>query len=207
MKQETKGAAAEAAEAAPQDGIWVGVATEVDLPHVPEILRATELAAVARGTGIAHRTPEALREKILDGRAIIARDGTAFAGFCYVEPWDGGAFVTNSGLIVRPEYRGHGLAWRVKRAAFQLCRTRWPEAKIIGLTSGAAVMRINTALGYVPVTFDAMPRDPAFWKGCEQCINYDVLQRNDRRRCICTAMLYDPDEPGPHARAEIQKGK
>lgn len=184
--------ATEQTSATASDDFTIGIATEKHLKYVDEILHTTEVAAKARGTGIAKRTPEALRVKILDGRAIIAMHGDDFAGFCYVEPWENDTFVTNSGLIVKPTYRGHGLAKRIKHAAFRLCRTRYPQAKIIGFTSGAAVMKINTELGYVPVTFDSLPHDPAFWKGCEACINFDVLSRNDCKRCICTGMLYDP---------------
>lgn len=184
------------------DGFTIGIATEKHLRYVDEILQTTEKAAKARGTGIAKRTPEALRTKILDGRGVIAMHGDDFAGFCYVEPWENDTFVTNSGLIVKPDYRGHGLAKRIKLAAFRLCRRRFPQAKIIGFTSGAAVMKINTELGYVPVTFDSLPHDPAFWKGCEACINFDVLSRNDCKRCICTGMLYDP---ATHTDAENNK--
>jgi hypothetical protein len=74
---------------------------------------------------------------------------------------------------------------------------RWPEAKIFGLTSSGAVMRINTSLGYVPVPFDELTHDDEYWKGCGTpeapcCINCDVLARTGRKYCVCTGMLYDP---------------
>ena len=126
---------------------------------------------------------------------VIALAGTEFAGFCYIESWGNKEYVANSGLIVVEKFRGHGLAKRIKNAAFTLSRLRWPKAKLFGLTSGAAVMKINTELGYVPVTFSELTNDEAFWKGCEGCINHDVLTRTERRYCICTAMLYDPNSP------------
>lgn len=121
-------------------------------------------------------------------------DGDKFAGFCYIESWSNKQFVANSGLIVVDTYRGYGLAKRIKRKAFELSRERFPEAKIFGLTTGEAVMKINNELGYRPVAFASLTDDPAFWKGCESCVNFDILQRNNRRMCLCTGMLYDPHE-------------
>ena len=64
-------------------------------------------------------------------------------------------------------------------------------------------MKINTRLGYVPVTFSELTDDEEFWAGCKGCINYDILRRNKNVRCICTGMLYDPEkhqgEPTPIA--------
>ena len=58
-------------------------------------------------------------------------------------------------------------------------------------------MAMNTQLGYQPVTFADLTDDEAFWKGCEGCVNVDVLHRTGRKYCICTAMLYDPTEHLP----------
>ncbi len=162
--------------------------------YVDEILETITAAAKVRGTGIAKRTHEYLAQKMKEGKAIIALKGEEFAGFCYIESWGNKQYVANSGLIVVERFRGHGLAKRIKKAAFTLSRLRWPHAKLFGLTSGGAVMRINTELGYVPVPFADLTDDEAFWKGCEGCVNHDVLVRTERRYCICTAMLYDPDK-------------
>lgn len=170
----------------------VETASEKHIPYVAEILKTIEDATKVRGTGIAKRKPEYVELKIREGKAIIAMCGDDFAGFCYIESWDHEEFVANSGLIVKEKYRGHGLAKRIKRAAFELSRKRFPGAKIFGLTTGLAVMKINTELGYVPVTFSELTTDPVFWKGCESCINFDVLSRNNYVRCLCTGMLYDP---------------
>jgi GNAT superfamily N-acetyltransferase len=170
----------------------VEIASEKHLKYVNEILTTIEAATKVRGTGIAKRRPEYVAQKMREGKAIIAMQGDVFVGFCYIESWSHGEFVANSGLIVKSEYRGHGLAKRIKQKAFELSRTLFPKAKIFGLTTGLAVMKINTALGYVPVTFSELTNDPTFWKGCESCINYDVLTRNNCTRCLCTGMLYDP---------------
>jgi hypothetical protein len=170
----------------------VEIASEKHLKYVNEILTTIEAATKVRGTGIAKRRPEYVAQKMKEGKAIIAMQGDVFVGFCYIESWSHGEFVANSGLIVKSEYRGHGLAKRIKQKAFELSRTLFPKAKIFGLTTGLAVMKINTALGYVPVTFSELTNDPTFWKGCESCINYDVLTRNNCTRCLCTGMLYDP---------------
>ena len=162
--------------------------------YVDEILETISAAAKVRGTGIAKRTHEYVAQKMREGKAVIALAGEEkeFAGFCYIESWGNKQYVANSGLIVVEKFRGHGLAKRIKKTAFNLSRKLWPEAKLFGLTSGGAVMKINTELGYVPVPFSELTDDEAFWKGCQGCINHDVLERTDRRYCICTAMLYDP---------------
>lgn len=163
--------------------------------YVDTILDTISDAAKVRGTGIAKRTHEYLAQKMKEGKAIIALAEDEFAGFCYIESWGNKQYVANSGLIVVDKFRGHGLARRIKKAAFTLSRLRWPNAKIFGLTSGGAVMKINTELGYVPVPFSELTDDEAFWKGCEGCKNHDILQRTEKKYCICTGMLYDPQKP------------
>ena len=182
--------------------VKIEVASQKHIKYVDEILKTIEDATKVRGTGIAKRKPEYIEQKINEGKAIIAMDGDKFVGFCYIESWDHEKFVANSGLIVKEEYRGQGVAKRIKRMAFELSREKFPDAKIFGLTTGAAVMKINTELGYVPVTFSDLTTDPTFWKGCESCINYDILCRNDCTRCLCTGMLYDPAK---HPEAQRKK--
>jgi predicted GNAT superfamily acetyltransferase len=160
--------------------------------YVDTILATIEAAARVRGTGIARRSPDYLSLKMKEGKAIIALAGEEFAGFTYIESWGNKQYVATSGLIVVDKFRGNGLARRIKDASFLLARLRWPKAKLFSLTSGAAVMKMNTELGYVPVTFADLTDDEAFWRGCEGCINHDVLLRTGRKYCICTAMLYDP---------------
>ena len=163
--------------------------------YVDIILDTIEAAAKVRGTGIAKRTHEYVAQKMKEGKAVIALEGNKFAGFSYIESWGNKQYVTTSGLIVHPDFRGLGIAKRIKEMTFQLARMRWPHAKIFSLTSGAAVMKMNTELGYVPVTFADLTDDEAFWRGCEGCVNHDVLERTGRRYCICTGMLFDPDDP------------
>lgn len=163
--------------------------------YVDIILDTIEAAAKVRGTGIAKRTHEYVAQKMKEGKAVIALEGNKFAGFSYIESWGNKQYVTTSGLIVHPDFRGLGIAKRIKEMTFQLARMRWPHAKIFSLTSGAAVMKMNTELGYVPVTFADLTDDEAFWRGCEGCVNHDILERTGRRYCICTGMLFDPDDP------------
>lgn len=164
--------------------------------YVDTILETITTAAKVRGTGIAKRSHEYVAQKMREGKAIIALCGNEFAGFCYIESWGNKQYVANSGLIVVEKHRNKGLAKRIKTLAFNLSRQLWPEAKLFGLTSGGAVMKINTELGYVPVPFSELTDDEAFWKGCEGCVNHDVLERTGRRYCICTAMLYDSAKHG-----------
>ncbi len=180
-----------------QDELTVEVASDKHLIYVDEILKTIEDAAKVRGTGIAKRKPEYVAQKIKEAKAVIALRGERFAGFSYIETWEHRQYVTTSGLIVHPDFRGLGLAKRIKDLTFSLARTRWPHAKIFSLTSGAAVMTMNTQLGYKPVTFAELTSDESFWKGCEGCINVDVLKRTDRKYCICTGMLFDPEEHLP----------
>jgi hypothetical protein len=179
--------------------ITVIVANESHIRYIPILLKTIEEAAQVRGTGIARRTPEYVEQKMREGKAIIALRGEEFAGFCYIESWGNKQYVANSGLIVVEKFRGLGLAKRIKEKSFELSREKFPDAKLFGLTSGAAVMKINTELGYVPVTFAELTSDEAFWRGCQGCVNYDILQRTDRKYCICTAMLYDP-----HGRSNVK---
>ena len=163
--------------------------------YVDTILDTIESAAKVRGTGIAKRTHEYVAQKMKEGKAVIALAGNEFAGFSYIESWGNKQYVTTSGLIVHPDFRGLGIAKRIKDMTFQLARMRWPKAKIFSLTSGAAVMKMNTELGYVPVTFSDLTDDEAFWRGCNGCVNHDILERTERKYCICTAMLFDPADP------------
>lgn len=152
-------------------------------------------SAKARGTGIAKRSSEYVEQKMNEGKAVIAltTDGE-WAGFCYIESWSHGEYVANSGLIVSPKFRKSGLAKQIKQHIFELSRKLYPEAKIFGLTTGLAVMKINSDLGYEPVTYSELTQDDDFWAGCKSCVNYDILTSKERKNCLCTAMLYDPQD-------------
>ncbi len=156
------------------------------------ICETIDEAAKVRGTGIAKRKPEYIITKLENGNAVIALDGENFAGFCYIEAWDHGKFVANSGLIVHPDYRNIGLAKQIKKVIFEHSRKKFPDAKVFSITTGLAVMKMNSDLGYKPVTFSELTTDQTFWNGCQTCKNYDVLQRTEQKMCLCTGMLYDP---------------
>lgn len=151
-------------------------------------------SAKVRGTGIAKRTPDYIITKLENKNAVIALDGDTFAGFCYIEAWGHGKFVANSGLVVHPDYRNQGLAKKIKKIIFDYSKEKFPDAKLFGITTGLAVLKINYDLGYKPVTFSELTDDKAFWKGCQTCKNYDVLTRTDQKMCLCTGMLYDPKQ-------------
>lgn len=174
--------------------------------YAEEICEQIEAAARARGTGIAKRDPNYIRQKIRDGKAIIALTDGEFSGFCYIETWGHGKYVANSGLIVVPDFRQSGLAKRIKQKAFELSREKYPEAKLFGITTSLAVMKINSDLGYKPVTFSELTDDEVFWSGCQSCPNFDVLTRTQRKLCLCTGMLYDPakEEAKPEPAAQVE---
>ena len=146
-------------------------------------------SAKARRTGIAKRDPDYIRSKMAAGNAVVALYGDTCIGFCYIEVWTHGRYVANSGLIVDPDYRGLRLAERIKTAAFNLARDKFPDAKVFGITTNGRVMEINSDLGYRPCTFSQLTLDDTFWSGCQSCPNYDILQRNERKMCLCTAMV------------------
>ncbi len=173
--------------------IIVRVASSNDKHYSVTITNEMESSAKARGTGIAKRSPAYLEQKMEEGKAVIAvtPDGT-WVGFCYIEAWGHNQFVANSGLVVSPEFRKSGIAKLIKKRVFDLSREKYPAAKIFGLTTGLAVMKINSDLGYEPVTYSELTDDDEFWAGCKSCVNYDILVSKERKNCMCTAMLYDP---------------
>lgn len=175
----------------------VQVATSEHLSYAEAVCKVIENAAKKRGTGIAKRDPEYIRQKMRDGKAVIAlhtsaENRTKLAGFCYIETWSHNKYVANSGLIVTPAFRKAGLARKIKETAFELSRKKYPDAKLFGITTSLAVMKINSDLGYKPVTFSELTTDEEFWNGCRSCPNFDILTRTSRKMCLCTGMLCDP---------------
>lgn len=177
------------------NNIIIRVATPQDSHYSIAITDEMESSAKARGTGIAKRSPEYIEKKINEGKAVIAvTKAGEWVGFCYIEAWGHDQFVANSGLIVAPAYRKSGVAKQIKKRIFDLSKEKYPHSKIFGLTTGLAVMKINSELGYEPVTYSELTDDEEFWAGCKSCVNYDILVSKERKNCMCTAMLYDPVE-------------
>jgi len=187
-----------------QDTIIIRTATAQDISYAAIITAEMESSAKARGTGIAKRSPDYLVKKMEEGKAVIALTKKGeWVGFCYIEAWGHDSFVANSGLIVAPAFRKSGIAKKIKENIFELSRKKYPTAKIFGLTTGLAVMKINSELGYEPVTYSELTDDEQFWAGCRSCVNFDILMSKDRKNCMCTAMLYDPaDHYEPEETAE-----
>lgn len=140
-----------------------------------------------------------------DGKTIAAKDETTiaaklddeqWAGFSYIETWGDGKFVSNSGLIVNPVYRQAGVATAIKKEIFALSRRRYPAAQIFSITTGAAVMKMNHKLGFEPVTYSEITRDAKFWDQCRHCVNHNILESNRHQLCLCTAMLFTPEQTG-----------
>ena len=178
-----------------QSNIIVRVAIPEDIIYATVITDEMAASAQARGTGIAKRSPEYISQKMTEGKAVIAvTTDKKWVGFCYIEAWGHEKFVANSGLIVAPEYRKTGIAKSIKQRIFALSREKYPDSKIFGLTTGLAVMKINSDLGYKPVTYSELTDDDKFWEGCKSCVNYEILMSKGRKNCMCTAMLYDPAE-------------
>lgn len=186
----------------------VQVAGEEHKHLAEDICKEMEESAKARGTGIAKRSPDYIRQKMQEGKAIVATDKNGkFAGFCYIETWGHNNYVANSGLIVVPDFRKYGLATKIKEKAFELSRKKYPNAKLFGLTTSSAVMKINSDLGYRPVTFSELTDDEQFWKGCSSCVNYEILKSKSFKNCLCTGMLYDPEEKNRKKWDFVKKSK
>lgn len=167
------------------------IANENHFQFAEQICEVIEASAQVRGTGIAKRTPDYVLKKMEAGNAVIALSNGLFAGFCYIESWGHGKYVAHSGLIVHPDFRKQGLAKRIKEFIFNYSLEKYPEAKIFGITTGLAVMKINSDLGYKPVTFSELTDDPKFWAGCQTCTNFEILKSKEYKMCLCTGMLYD----------------
>lgn len=173
--------------------IIIRVANATDCRFASIITDEMAASAKARGTGIAKRSPEYIEQKINEGKSVIAlTEAGEWVGFCYIEAWEHNKFVANSGLIVSPLFRKTGVAKAIKKRIFELSREKYPDSKIFGLTTGLAVMKINSDLGYEPVTYSELTSDEQFWAGCKSCVNYDILMSKERKNCMCTAMLFDP---------------
>lgn len=169
--------------------IQLYIGNESHCKHAATICKMMADAAKVRGTGIAKRDPKYVAKKLKDGKAVIALAGDEVAGFSYVETWSHGKYVANSGLIVSPKFRKMGIAKRIKKMIFNLSRDKYPNARVFGITTSLAVMKINSKLGYRPVTFSELTQDETFWKGCSSCPNYDILQRTNKKMCLCTGMM------------------
>ncbi len=174
--------------------IFVRIAKKEDAIYAAEIVQETLDSAIIRGSGISKRTPASIIEKMENGKAVVAVTGDGeWVGFSYFEAWEDGNFISNSGLIVKPKFRSSGVAKCIKNRIFNLSRRYFPHAKIFSITSGAAIMKMNSQLGFEPVTFDQITKDESFWTGCASCTNFDILERKKRCNCLCTAMLFNPE--------------
>ena len=174
----------------PEGRVHIRIAGPADIKYVYSILKEMEASAKARGTGIAKRSPQSLCQKIYEGKAVLALAHNGdWAGFSYIDSWSNDEFVSNSGLIVNPLYRGAGVARAIKEEIFGLSRRKYPRAKIFSITTGPAVLKLNHEFGFRPVTYAEITRDERFWDKCRSCVNYAILQSQGRQRCLCTAML------------------
>ncbi|MEX0843854.1 MAG: GNAT family N-acetyltransferase [Balneolaceae bacterium] len=185
--------------------VQINIASSQHGSYAEEICSMIEEAAHKRGTGIAKRDPEYIQKKLKNGNAVIALDNGKLAGFCYIEVWENKKYVANSGLIVHPDYRGQGLAKKIKAKAFELSQKKYPGSKLFGITTSLPVMKINSDLGYKPVTFSELTQDETFWRGCQSCPNHDILTRNEHKNCLCTGMLFDPKHPNQKPKEERDK--
>jgi GNAT superfamily N-acetyltransferase len=174
------------------------LATKEDWIFARQITDEMHSSAINRGCGISKRSHISVIRKMIEGKAIIAVTlDHRWAGFSYIETFENNGFVSNSGLIVAPAYRGCGVGKAIKQQIFDLSRELYPNSKIFSITTGAAVMKMNTKLGFEPVIYSEITREKKFWLGCKSCVNYQTLLGKDCKNCFCTAMLYTPDQEEP----------
>lgn len=147
----------------------------------------------ARGHDIAEREVDWLRAKIEKGRAALALRDDELVGFGYWSDWEEGAFLSHSGLVVRPDMRGHGLGRRLKDVLVESSRRAFPRATLMSLTTSPQVKAMNLSLGFRVVPLELLTKDPAFWKGCETCRNFAEVQARGEI-CCCEGMILPPPD-------------
>jgi len=166
-------------------------AQATDIIHASLISKTIELTNQNADNGICKRSASFLQQKILEGDAVIAvTKQNKWVGFIYLQKWNDD-FVSCCALIVHARYRNEKIAWQLKQKAVDLAKRKYPNAKLFGLTTAAAVMKINSRLGYIPVTYDQITGDQNFWNACKTCPNYQILKSKGQRNCLCTAMLLE----------------
>lgn len=174
--------------------INVRLANADDSIYALKISEAYAESARVRGMGIAFRAESYIGKKMKQEDSVLAFVDEELAGFCYIETFENKKYVSNSGLIIFPEYRELGLSKKVKKAIFNLSREKYPNSKIFSITTSGIVLKMNSELGYRPVMFSELTSDDEFWANCQTCRNFDILTRNERKMCLCNGMLYDPND-------------
>jgi len=161
------------------------------------------IAQAARDHDIATRDPEFLQDKIITSKAVVALQHRAMVGFGYYCDWQGGRFVSHSGLVVHRRMRGSGLGHLIKQELFAASRRQFPRAIIMSLTSSPAVQAMNRSLGFRTVPLDQLTTDPEFWEGCRACRNFAAIQ-SCAGRCCCEGMIQRPEWATQTARSPAE---
>ncbi len=176
---------------------------ELEPPIEVRVARPSDVASVARiqtlirdaheaGAIIALRSADYLGAAIRERRAVVLLRGATLVGFAMAHAWESEKYVSHSAMVVAPELRGRGLSRRMKAALIELTRKRWPNAIILSLTLSPQVEQVNKSFGFEPVPYCDLTKDPEFWKGCEGCIHFAHLKRNQQQDCHCWAGLLLP---------------
>ena len=172
--------------------IIVRISNASDLQYVSIIENQITESTKYPGVKMLRRSPELIAEKIILGEAVIACTLSGeWVGFSYIQPWDNATFVANCALVVAHPYRQKGIARRIKEKILDLSKKKYPGAKIFGLTASLAVMKINSSLGFHPVTYSEITQNEQYWTACQSCSNYSILESRKQKNCLCTAMVYN----------------
>ena len=170
----------------------ISIPTEEHVLFAHEIEKLLKQAATEKSRGLNIKKRDYIAEKILNGNAIVATKDGNLAGFCYLRRREKANYVSISGIVLMPEYRKGGLSKAIVKEAFDLARTKYPQAKIFSLTTSPTIMRINNENGYKPVNYSRLSTSDTFWSACSDCLNYETLKENNHARCLCSAMMFNP---------------
>ena len=178
-------------QAAVKNPYQVRISRPADVAYV-ERIQSLIAEAAESGAIIAERSAEYLEQAIRARHAVVVLRGDLLVGFATAHAWQDETFVSHSAMVVAPAFRGRGLARRIKKKLIDLSRRRWPDAAILSLTLSPAVERLNKSFKFDAVPYCDLTTDAGFWKGCEGCIHYGHLKRNQYQDCHCWAGLLLP---------------
>lgn len=169
-------------------------ATVYDQQYANDIAHEINISALLRKVAIAPRNGDYIFQKMIDGLAVIAIDNTTeeWAGFCALDVWDHQKYVANTGLIVKPKYRGKNLSDLLKHKLFELARIKFPSAKVFSLTNKEKIKKVNIDLGFKEVETREIMLDPYFNTGMNSWVDFiELLKQSDESGH--KAMVFDPE--------------
>lgn len=169
-------------------------ATVYDQQYADNIAHEISISALLRNVAIEPRTGDYIFQKMIDGLAVIAIDNETeeWIGFCALDVWNHQRYVANTGLIVKPKYRGKNVSNLLKNKLFELARIKFPSAKIFSLTNKELIKKINIDLGFQEVEAREILYDPYFNTGMNSWVDFIELLKHSEESGH-KAMVFDPE--------------